>query len=102
MRRNLDVFPDGSNNILDRHLKVDASRAIALDSFALPTGDFINVTDTPFDFRREQQIGARWDNTVDLCGSGTLHFLLVVRLLTVSSTARVSGLRPRMGIRQRR
>ncbi|KAJ8701310.1 hypothetical protein PTI98_000112 [Pleurotus ostreatus] len=67
---NLDAFQDGSNNILNHHLKVDASRVIALDSFALPTGDFINVTNSPFDFRREQQIGARWDNTVDLCGSG--------------------------------
>ncbi|KAJ8502174.1 hypothetical protein ONZ45_g11890 [Pleurotus djamor] len=65
---NLDAFQDGSSDILNHHLAVDASRVIALDSFSLPTGEFINVTNTPFDFRTQQAIGARWDQTLGLCG----------------------------------
>jgi aldose 1-epimerase len=58
------------DNILNHHLKVDASKVVAVDGDAIPTGEFIDVDGTPFDFRSEQAIGARWDDTIDLCGSG--------------------------------
>ncbi|PFH49359.1 hypothetical protein AMATHDRAFT_76218 [Amanita thiersii Skay4041] len=67
---NLDAFQDGVDNILDHHLQIDASRVVALDGNAIPTGDFINVGSTPFDFRNEQKIGARWDDAINLCGPG--------------------------------
>ncbi|KAF9456954.1 galactose mutarotase-like protein [Collybia nuda] len=67
---NLDAFQDGSNDILSHHLQVDASRVIDVDGNLIPTGDFINVDGTPFDFRKEQAIGARWNDTFNLCGSG--------------------------------
>lgn len=71
-RRNLDAFQDGVNDILSHHLQVDASRVIALDKDTVPTGDFISVSDSPFDFRKEQEIGACWNSTIDLCGSGII------------------------------
>lgn len=69
--RNLDAFEDNIDDILGHHLRVGASKVIELDDLACPTGDFINVGTTPFDFRKEQAIGARWNDTNDLCGSGT-------------------------------
>lgn len=64
--RNLDAF-QGSDNILKHHLHVDGSRVVAVDGDAIPTGDFIDVTDTPFDFRTPHTIDYRWNETVGLC-----------------------------------
>ncbi|KAG7090153.1 hypothetical protein E1B28_011762 [Marasmius oreades] len=67
---NLDAFQDGTNDILSHHLQVDSSKVVDLDGNAIPTGKFISATGTPFDFRNEQEIGARWNTTKDLCGPG--------------------------------
>jgi len=67
---NLDAFQDGTNDILDHHLQIGASRVITLDGNAIPTGEFTNVTGTPYDFRRASKIGARWNDTLNLCGQG--------------------------------
>ncbi|OSD01850.1 galactose mutarotase-like protein [Trametes coccinea BRFM310] len=66
---NLDAF-QGSENILGHKLHVDGSRVVAVDGDAIPTGPFIDVTDTAYDFRIPQAIGARWNDTVGLCGPG--------------------------------
>ncbi|KAI0666056.1 galactose mutarotase-like protein [Trametes maxima] len=66
---NLDAF-QGSENILDHKLHVDGSRVVAVDGDAIPTGPFIDVEGTPFDFRTTQAIGARWNETVNLCCQG--------------------------------
>ncbi|TCD63001.1 hypothetical protein EIP91_006093 [Steccherinum ochraceum] len=63
---NLDAF-QGSDNILNHHLHVDSSKVVATDGDAVPTGDFINVNDTPFDFRTPQKIGYKFNETVGLC-----------------------------------
>ncbi|KAF5336804.1 hypothetical protein D9758_015850 [Tetrapyrgos nigripes] len=74
---NLDAFQDPSDStILSHHLQVDASKVVATDSNAVPTGPFISVSDPstgpslPYDFRKEQEIGARWNETFDICGPG--------------------------------
>lgn len=69
--RNLDAF-QGSENILNHYLHVDASRVVEVDGDAIPTGNFINVTGTPWDFRIPQKIEYRWNETVGLCGGGSL------------------------------
>ncbi|OJT14643.1 Aldose 1-epimerase [Trametes pubescens] len=66
---NLDAF-QGSEDILGHKLHVDASRVVAVDSDAVPTGPFIDVEGTAFDFRTTQAIGERWNDTFDLCGPG--------------------------------
>ncbi|KAH9910660.1 galactose mutarotase-like protein [Epithele typhae] len=63
---NLDAF-QGSENILKHKLHVDSSRVVAVDGDAIPTGDFINVAGTPFDFRTPRSIDWDWDETVGLC-----------------------------------
>ncbi|KAM6492142.1 galactose mutarotase-like protein [Amanita muscaria] len=67
---NLDAFQDGSANILNHKLTLDASRTIAVDGNQVPTGPFLNVEGTPFDFRHESRINKYQDNSGNLCGSG--------------------------------
>jgi len=67
---NLDAYKDGSSDILSHKLRLDASRYIEVDELAIPTGNLTNVAGTPLDFRKEQNIGAKWAQTVDLCGKG--------------------------------
>ena len=66
---NLDAF-QGSDNILNHKLHVDGSKVVAVDGDAIPTGEFIDVEGTPYDFSETQAIGARWNDTVGLCGGG--------------------------------
>ena len=66
---NLDAF-QGSDTILAHTLRVAASRVVAVDGDALPTGDFVDVAGTPFDFREPKPIDWRWDETAGLCGGG--------------------------------
>lgn len=72
--RNLDAF-NGSENILGHHLQVDSSKIVHLDGDAVPTGSFINVEDTAFDFKTSQTIGHVWNETVGLCGGGLSEFI---------------------------
>ncbi|THH31196.1 hypothetical protein EUX98_g2962 [Antrodiella citrinella] len=65
---NLDAF-QGSEDILNHHLHVDASRVVDVDGDAIPLGDFIDVTGTVFDFRPTEKIGFRFNETVGLCGA---------------------------------
>jgi len=66
---NLDAF-QGTDNVLDHELTVEASRQIETNDINIPTGKFTNVAGTPSDFRKTMKIGAKWNQTVDLCGSG--------------------------------
>jgi len=67
--RNLDAF-QGSDHILNHTLQIASSRVIEGDVNLVPTGKFINVTGTAYDFRTPHLIGARWNKTVDYCGVG--------------------------------
>ncbi len=66
---NLDAF-QGADEVLDYRLQVDSSRVVAVDGDAIPTGKFIDVAGTPFDFREAKTIGWQWNETVGLCGGG--------------------------------
>jgi hypothetical protein len=44
---------------------------VEVDGDAIPTGNFINVTGTPWDFTSPQKIDYRWNETVGLCGGGS-------------------------------
>ncbi|PPR05314.1 hypothetical protein CVT26_011573 [Gymnopilus dilepis] len=68
--RNLDAFRDGNEDILSHFLRLDASRYIEVDQLAIPTGNLLDVNGGPLDFRKERQIGDRWEETVNLCGPG--------------------------------
>ncbi|QEG34922.1 aldose epimerase family protein [Bythopirellula goksoeyrii] len=49
----------GNPNILDHELRIDADRITAVDDESIPTGEFLDVAGTPFDFRTQHRIGDR-------------------------------------------
>ncbi len=69
--RNLDAF-QGSDDILAHHLHIDSSRVVAVDGDAIPTGEFIDVAGTAYDFRTPERIDYRWNDTAGFCGGGSL------------------------------
>ncbi len=56
---------EGSGNVLDTLLKIDADRVTPTDETLIPHGEFKDVTGTPFDFRKAHRIGERINNTDD-------------------------------------
>ena len=48
---------DFSTPILDHELQLDANSILELNENQLPTGAFLDVTDSPFDFRTSKSIG---------------------------------------------
>ena len=79
-QRNLDAFQDGVQDALEHNLWVSASRYIEVNDLAIPTGNLRDVSGTPLDFRKEQKIGARWDQTVDMCGKGNVAVSYLSRI----------------------
>ena len=53
---------DVSNTILNHVLQIDADKYTPVDSTLIPTGDIIDVTGTPFDFRTPTKIGEHISN----------------------------------------
>jgi aldose 1-epimerase len=49
----------GSGSILDESVYINANEITPTDSGLIPTGKFLNVTGTPFDFRKPTVIGTR-------------------------------------------
>ena len=50
---------EGSGNVLDTFLQIDADRVTPTDDTLVPHGDFRNVEGTPFDFRKGRRIGEK-------------------------------------------
>ncbi len=56
---------EGSGNVLDTFLTIDADRVTPADETLIPHGDFKEVEGTPFDFRKPRRIGERINDTDD-------------------------------------
>jgi aldose 1-epimerase len=48
---------NSKNNILDHKLQILADAMLPVNEFLIPTGEFANVENTPFDFRIFKTIG---------------------------------------------
>ena len=55
---------------MKHHLHVDGSKVLGVDGDAIPTGKFIDVEGTPFDFRTPRTIDYRFNDIIGLCGKG--------------------------------
>lgn len=51
----------GASPILDHELMIDADSITPVDGTLIPTGEFMSVENTPFDFRTKTKIGSRID-----------------------------------------
>ena len=60
----------GAGDILGHELTLNASQFTPVDSTLIPTGEILNVDDTPFDFRTPNAIGARIDADDEQIGFG--------------------------------
>lgn len=66
---------EGSQNILDEKLMVNADKFTANDKCSLPTGEIRSVADTPLDFKKFTKIGERISSNYDqiVFGGGYDH-----------------------------
>lgn len=72
---NLAGIQQQTSNILGHEMMINADAYTPVNSGLIPTGSITQVTDTPFDFRVPQAIGARIDNVDQQlgCGKGYDH-----------------------------
>ena len=54
-----NLTSDFNHPILDHELVINADSFLPVDSTLIPTGEFRNVAETPFDFRSPKAIGKR-------------------------------------------
>ncbi len=50
-----------NSNILEHQVMIDADKITPVDATQIPTGEFMQVEGTPFDFRKTETIGSRID-----------------------------------------
>ncbi len=66
---------EGDDAIVNHEVQIAASYYTPMDSNSVPTGEIATVTDTPMDFRTQQSVGARIDDTFEqlVFGKGYDH-----------------------------
>ncbi|MEU9562851.1 aldose epimerase family protein [Streptomyces sp. NPDC048161] len=80
---------DGSGSALGQVLRIAAGRITPADAESLPTGAFLPVEGTRFDFREPVPVGAGYDHNFVLDGTGPaaeLYDAASGRVLTVTTT----------------
>lgn len=65
----------GNGDVLDHEVMIHANKITPVDKGLIPTGEFADVTGTPFDFRRPVAIGSRINDSDPVLryGSGYNH-----------------------------
>ncbi|MFH8471918.1 aldose epimerase family protein [Streptomyces sp. NPDC018000] len=82
---------DGSGSALGQVLRIAAGQITPADAESLPTGEFLPVDGTRFDFREPKPVGAGYDHNFVLDGAGPgpaaeLYDAASGRVLTVTTT----------------
>jgi len=72
---NLEAYQE-TQDLLGHMIQFNASRLIATDGILIPTGNLVDVTGTPADFRQPQSLGVRLEQTKpgEFCGTGCVGF----------------------------
>ncbi len=89
----------GNGDVLDTELQINADAILAVNERLIPTGERIDVSNTPFDFRTAKAIGLDIDAPHEqiAIGSGYDHNFILGE--TVAYRHAVTAFSPRSGIR---
>ncbi|KAJ7796367.1 galactose mutarotase-like protein, partial [Mycena olivaceomarginata] len=58
---------DGCDDVLGHKMQILASRRIEVDGDAIPTGNLLDVSGTPYDFRAGRALGAAFEEDLGVC-----------------------------------
>ena len=84
-----------ATDILDHELEIVADKITAVDTGLIPTGDFVDVTGTPFDFRTAKPIGKDLKVAGEINNTGGYDHNFVLR----APGKAASVISPKTGIR---
>jgi len=89
---NLEGFD--APNVYDHVMQINADKLTAVDSGLIPTGDYVDVAGTPFDFNRPKKIGAELELAAVINDTGGYDHNYVLRETTAAIvTAPASGIK---------
>ncbi len=76
-----NLLGEGNGSILGHRMTIPAGRIVPVDSVLIPTGELLDVTDTPLDFRVPHTIGERIEAAHEqlTCGAGYDHCWVIDR-----------------------
>jgi len=74
-----NLFGHDANNVYDHELEIYSDEITAVDAGLIPTGGYVDVAGTPFDFRKVKTIGQDLQAAGDVNGTGGYDHNYVLR-----------------------
>lgn len=91
---------EGAEAIVNHEVQIAASYYTPMDSNSVPTGEVATVTGTPMDFRTQQSVGARIDDTFEqlVFGKGYDHNYVIDKNYSGELSYAAKAVSPKTGI----